>query len=53
MRDKEKCCGTCKWHKKDKHSQGGEDWMCVNPDCYYCTDYTDYDDWCEDWEVRT
>jgi hypothetical protein len=45
----EKICGTCKWHRYDKsHS----DWMCVNCKSDYHTDFTGYEDGCDEWEGR-
>lgn len=41
-------CGTCKHHQRE---DGG--WMCCNTRSGYCTDYTEYDDWCDDWESRS
>lgn len=42
-------CGTCKYHKHESVDDG---WVCVNPESEYCTDWTEYDDWCIDWEWR-
>lgn len=44
-----KCCGTCKWHHHEDISDGR---VCVNVESRYCTDWTDYDHCCEDWEER-
>lgn len=44
-----KCCGTCRWHSHEDISDG---WVCVNDESDYCTDWTDYDHCCEDWEER-
>ena len=44
-----KCCGTCKWHSHEDISDG---YVCVNDESEYCTDWTDYDHCCEDWEGR-
>ena len=41
-------CGTCKYHARDDNG----DWVCVNSDSDYITDWTDYDDGCEEWEQR-
>lgn len=43
-------CGECKWHRQDDYHK--EDWICVNADSDYCTEYTDYTDSCEEWEQR-
>lgn len=49
MKNNEKCCGTCKWHKHEPIDDG---WVCVNADSDHCTDWTDYDYCCEEWEER-
>lgn len=43
----DECCGTCKWHKREPLEEG---WFCTNEnsDCYSC--WTDYKDFCPDWE---
>ena len=40
-------CGTCRWHRGE-----GSDWVCVNDKSDYCTDFTGYEDTCEEWEGR-
>lgn len=50
MRDRNKCCGTCKYHEHESVDDG---WVCVNADSQYCTDWTDYNHYCEDWEERS
>lgn len=45
----ERCCGTCKWHW---YVNIYEDFVCTNIDSEYCADWTDYDDYCEDWEGK-
>lgn len=45
----DECCGTCKWHQREDIDDG---WVCVNDRSEYCTDWTDYKDCCEDWEVK-
>lgn len=42
-------CGTCKYHRTDKNSG---DWICTNPESEYFADYTEYADWCEEWEEK-
>lgn len=42
-------CGTCKYHHHENVDDG---WVCVNPDSDNCTDWTDYDYSCEEWEGR-
>lgn len=49
MRDKEQCCGTCRHHVHENIDDG---WVCTNPRSDYVTDWTEYDDWCEEWEER-
>ena len=44
-----KCCGTCRWRR---HEDISDDWVCANGESDYCTDWTDYDHCCEDWEER-
>lgn len=45
MRDCEKCCGTCEWHR----NVDGE-WVCTNAGSEYNADWTGYEDCCEEWE---
>lgn len=47
--DKEKCCGTCKYHEHEDISNG---WVCVNDDSDFVADFTDYDFCCEEYEER-
>ncbi|WP_251315848.1 hypothetical protein [Flintibacter muris] len=47
--NRERCCGTCKWHQYD---DSGDDLVCANSGSEYWTDYTDYEDGCEEWESR-
>ena len=42
-------CGTCSYHYYDKEE---ESWVCDNPDSELFTDYTEYQDTCEEWEER-
>lgn len=48
-KSKDQCCGTCKWHQHESVDDG---WVCVNDDSEYCTDFTDYDHTCLDWESK-
>ena len=41
-------CATCKWHHIDEIG----DWYCVNAYSNYCTEWTDYDDTCPEWEEK-
>ena len=51
--DKTECCGTCKYHKPTgSYCNGDTDWVCVNNDSEYCTDYTEYSDVCDEYEER-
>lgn len=45
----EKCCGTCKYHQHENIDDG---WVCVNSDSEYVADWTEYNDWCGEWEER-
>lgn len=47
----EKCCGTCKYHYHDKDMLDW-DYICVNDSSDNCSEYTMYDDYCEEWEDR-
>ena len=47
--EQEKCCGTCKWHIRE--TTYGE-FVCNNSDSEYCTDWTDYEHVCDEWEER-
>ena len=44
------CCGTCKYHLRDDYHP--EDFVCCNPDSEYCSDYTEYQDSCDDYEEK-
>ena len=46
---KERCCGTCMYHRKDAES--GE-WICTNVDCDLCGIETEYEYSCDDYESR-
>lgn len=46
------CCGTCKFHHHDSAIMHKGDYVCVNPESEYCSDYTMYDDYCMDYESR-
>lgn len=43
------CCGTCKWHRYDGYE---DDFYCVNGYSEYYTDFTGYEDSCDEWEER-
>ena len=47
---KEECCGTCNYHKNYTGTDDG--WVCVNPDSDYYTDWTEYNDRCDEWEEK-
>ena len=42
-------CGTCFYHQHEYIDDG---WVCVNDASDRCTDWTDYDDTCDEWEGR-
>lgn len=44
-----KCCGKCKYHRHEDIDNG---WVCCNPDSDYCSDWTEYNDYCVDYEER-
>lgn len=46
---RKKCCGTCRWHQ---HEYVDDGWVCVNDISEYCTDWTDYEWSCDEWEER-
>lgn len=52
--EKTKCCGTCKYHRKDEtfaeFIRCQEDWICCNDKSEYYADWTEYEDVCDDWE---
>ena len=43
----EKCCNTCKWYVHENITDG---MVCVNGSSDYCTDFTDEDFCCDEWE---
>ena len=47
--DMKECCGNCKWHKHEDISDG---WVCCNSDSEYVADWTEYNDWCEEYEEK-
>lgn len=47
MDREDKCCGNCTFNRHDP-----DGWYCGNSECEHYADYTDYDDYCEDWEGR-
>ena len=52
MREQKKVmevCGTCKYHHKETVDDG---FVCTNPDSDYVADWTEWNDWCSDWEGR-
>lgn len=44
-----KCCGNCKYHKYENISQG---YVCVNDTSEFVADWTEYNDYCDEWEER-
>lgn len=45
----DKCCGACKYHY---HESIDGDWVCVNYESEYVTDWTEHSDYCEKWERK-
>lgn len=43
------CCGNCKYHAFESIDSG---YVCVNADSDYCSDWTEFNDACEDFEER-
>lgn len=42
-------CGTCKYHQHEDIDDG---WVCVNDIAEACSEWTDYNYSCPDWEER-
>ena len=49
MNDEKRCCGTCIWHKQESIDSG---YVCVNDRSDYLSDWTEYEDCCEEWEGK-
>lgn len=49
MGNKKECYGIYKWHEHESIDNG---WVCVNGDSEYCSDWTEYSHWCDEWEER-
>ena len=49
MRNLNKVCGTCYWHEHEAMTDG---WICINNKSDHCTDWTNYDDTCDEWEAK-
>ena len=43
----DKCCGTCKYHCHENIDDG---WVCTNVDSEYVAEWTEYKDFCDEWE---
>lgn len=43
------CCGTCVYHEYENIDNG---WVCVNPASLYCTEWTEYEDYCTEYVRR-
>lgn len=48
MADGEKYCGNCRFARTDQE----DDWICVNDNSDYCSDFIDYLHECPEWEGR-
>lgn len=49
MNEDRRICGNCKYHVHEEIDDG---WVCTNEQSRYCTDWTEYEDSCEDFEER-
>lgn len=49
MMEREKVCGTCRWHKKVMPDNG---WGCTCFESEFYGDWSEYSDRCEEWEGR-
>ena len=47
--EEEKVCGTCRYYKYETASQG---YVCCNCESDYLADWTDYSDFCNEWEGK-
>lgn len=47
--DEKKSCWNCQYHHHEDISDG---WVCVNADSGYCSDWTEYDFCCDEWEGK-
>lgn len=45
--ERKECCGNCRYHEKDLYDEG---YICVNGESDYCADWTEYNDFCEEYE---
>ena len=50
MFDEKECCGNCRYHRADKSVYGA--WHCTNDQSEYYSDWTEYEDCCDEWEGR-
>lgn len=46
MEEKNKECGTCKYHEHEDW------WVCVNEKSEFFSELTEYNDTCKEWEGR-
>lgn len=54
--EEKKCCGTCRWSELEDDTDGlvsADGWVCVNGASGNCTESTDRDHTCPEWEART
>lgn len=44
---KKKCCGTCRWHEYDETEEA---WVCVSENSENYSDFTAYNDSCDEYD---
>jgi dUTP pyrophosphatase len=49
MVNNKRCCGTCKWHKREPIDGG---FICVNARSEKVADWTGDEEWCREWERK-
>lgn len=47
----DECCGTCVYYRVESVA-GITEWFCANPLSNSYSDYTEYDDVCDDYEEK-
>ena len=48
----DRVCGTCRWHWRGTDDEGNEVWVCTCGDSGNWSDWTEYNDTCEEWTKR-